>query len=819
MYLKILISDDHMEAVIEEALFQRESKKIFLLGLILSHIAGKHIVYGILKQDISKMVGDYIRDGISLQGKTVARGKYPISGKNSTHLYFDHRAPAFERYFENIEDHYRTYKTHFFLEGESIGEEGEPTNGEVGYNLYGEIVAPKPGNVVQYEIDSRTVILRNNRLIARISGIAIVDNGTVKIIPLMKLSRQNRVLEGVIFPLPDNRMITMEQVKGMVATLKLNKSVPKNLLYSYLDRFRDGEPSEITLLSLISNQENDQFMITPFSGNPELIIQKFHLFSAEQRRNVGNYIVTVDDQIMNISSIANEKTFDLFGKSIDIFQKEIPFEMGKNIEKKKGHLVSKTFGILYQKDTLIDVLPLLDIASDRMSVRVTLLNIISPKMPQSIKDLIVMLDLFEIKYGVSHEILQELFRELKEKAVSQKIVAKGTDPVYGRKARVISLIEFTKSAGILAEDGSIDFRERSFIQNVKAGDPVAKEIPEIVPVDRCDIYGRKIKAEWESKDTGLTIGQNIEQRSDKLYYATIQGIISVSGKRLSVFNIVQISQDINFDIGNISATGMVQVKGSLLPGFSIRAKGDVIIDGVVDNGIVASGGHIVVKKGITGSGKSDIQSEGDLAARFINNARVVVLGNLDVSDSIINSHVFCDGKITVLKIHGYIIGGEVYARNRISCKEIGSAMGRSTIVGIKFDLTADRILTRLNDQLKEISKEILGLQRLLGGDFIKNPREKLKKMDLITREQMQSKLSNLLVLIQKQGEINRERQNLIVQKSKDLDIKISADICYSGTVIRFNDQEYHIKNTITSVTFKLSDKGLIQPIFSTRSKQ
>lgn len=75
--------------------------------------------------------------------------------------------------------------------------------------------------------------------------------------------------------------------------------------------------------------------------------------------------------------------------------------------------------------------------------------------------------------------------------------------------------------------------------------------------------------------------------------------------------------------GNIDYPGNVTVRGNVKGGFSIIAKGDIVVEGVVEDALIQAGGQIIVKRGIHGMTKGILRAQGNVICKFIENATII----------------------------------------------------------------------------------------------------------------------------------------------------------------------------------------------------
>ena len=111
------------------------------------------------------------------------------------------------------------------------------------------------------------------------------------------------------------------------------------------------------------------------------------------------------------------------------------------------------------------------------------------------------------------------------------------------------------------------------------------------------------------------------------------------------------------------------IAGSIEPGAILKVKGDL----TVGRGVLGETTRVVVS--------------GEMRAQFIQNAIVVIKGNLWVGSYIHNASVRCGGWLNVSSgggsRGGSVIGGWVCATKGIELSNAGSAMTSGTVLGLQ----------------------------------------------------------------------------------------------------------------------------------------
>lgn len=149
---------------------------------------------------------------------------------------------------------------------------------------------------------------------------------------------------------------------------------------------------------------------------------------------------------------------------------------------------------------------------------------------------------------------------------------------------------------------------------------------------------------------------------------------SLVGGKVFVSDVYEVPADVDNSTGNIEYSGSVTVRGNVKGGFRISAKGDIVVEGIVEDAELYAGGQIIVKRGIHGMGKGVLQAGGNVLCKFIENAKVISGGYVD-SEAILHSQVDAYSDVIVDGKKGFITGGIIRAGNLVSAKTIGICDG------------------------------------------------------------------------------------------------------------------------------------------------
>lgn len=362
----------------------------------------------------------------------------------------------------------------------------------------------------------------------------------------------------------------------------------------------------------------------------------------------------------------------------------------------------------------------------------------------------------KIVFGIDSNLIMNLVNQINEESVKvlDVQIAHGVHPKQGSDANIQYQFKINRIAELLEDEhGRVDHKNLRLINNVREGDLVAVKQSKIPGVPGCNIYGESVSPK-KVHDKEIIIGNGLYLSSDRNQaFAGMDGHVYLEGRRISLSAVVVVPHDVDLKVGNIDTNGSILVYGNVLGGFTLNAKKNIEIRGVVEGATLLAGGDIVCHKGIKGGNRGLIQANGNVVAEFAETAHIKAGENLQILSSIINCHITCNGKITVRGAKGRIVGGEVQAGKGISVYDLGSKIGASTriIVGDKTILRekikeVQDLLQRSAHELKSSAESMQKLQPLL---------RMLRKLPSMKRQ----KLENLVKNHQAKIEHTRELQN------------------------------------------------------------
>lgn len=417
--------------------------------------------------------------------------------------------------------------------------------------------------------------------------------------------------------------------------------------------------------------------------------------------------------------------------------------------------------------------------------------------------------------GINKELIEEL---VSNKQYNHKyLVARGKPPINGKDG-TLELFFNTDEEEIASlrpkenEDGSVDFKNLDLIQTIQKDQILAKITPPTSGESGENVLGKEIRP-VKGKVARLPKGKNIYTSEDGLsLYSGIEGQLIYELGRINISETYVVDGDAGVATGDIDFMGNVIIKGNVESGFTIKAGGNVEVQGFVEEATIIAGNDILLRHGIQGKDRGKLVAGGNIVAKFIQNSKVETRGNL-YTEAIMHSHIEAGDSVIVEISKGLIVGGTVQATNLISAKIIGSPMSTTTTVKISMALSMQHRynevkadLTKKAQQLEQVEKNIAFIHdKLAKGEPIPKARLERVKPMIALQKQLSTEIGNL-----------QEEYTSLSATLKDYQegaIRVS-DIMYPGCKIVMGTLVKHIREDMKYTRFYISDGDIKVDAFS-----
>lgn len=440
------------------------------------------------------------------------------------------------------------------------------------------------------------------------------------------------------------------------------------------------------------------------------------------------------------------------------------------------------------------------VAEDKMSASILVNSPVGGGRDITLQELRDMLDQMGIEYGIDEDKLKDIVENELYNQVFQ--FAEGTPAIDGTNGKIKDYFPRHKEVKFASkENDSIDFKSTNYIHNVKAGELVCELTPPEPPQDGVDIFGNTVYGKPGIMPP-IPQGKNVvyNEEKDKLLTGC-EGNLSFRSGRFHVEKILNIGGNVDNSVGNIDFTGSVSIKGDVLEGFTVKAKGDITVMGIVEGATLISGGSITLYKGMRGMKSGVLEAAGDITAKFLEDSKIYARGDIQ-AEYIINSEVSCGNNLTLTGRRAAFIGGVCSVYNVMNVKTVGAMSQITTLVtlGVTPQLLGEvenlkKDIADITAQLDECKKNITYLNtRQKAGTISPSQTEKLNELKIW-----------LPINTMKQKKMKDQMQKLTLQLKEVKKSRLIAREVYGGTIISIGDSRLVISRKEENCSYYYMD--------------
>jgi len=327
------------------------------------------------------------------------------------------------------------------------------------------------------------------------------------------------------------------------------------------------------------------------------------------------------------------------------------------------------------------------------------------------------------------------------------VVAKGIPPKHGIDTRFECLVDNAiDRAPRVREDGTLDYYDLGEIPCLDEGCELMRKYPPEPAVLGKSVTGAELSARMaKTLHFKQHKGAMVSPTDSGLLISQIKGQPIISKRGVAIDNIYTVN-NVDLRTGHIDYDGAIVVLGDVASGMKIKVTGDVQIYGMVENADIESDGNIDIKLGAIGrTNKKEIENlmkircKGDLTAGYLENVSGDIQGNIVVKSRISNCVLRAGEQFIVgnrEQEKSGIVGGHIIAGSMIRSEVLGSTGCAITHIELAYK----------TDVLEQY--------------------EALKRLIIAKNELLMTKLSEMIMLSDKQDELTEE-EKLLLEKLKE----------------------------------------------------
>lgn len=311
-----------------------------------------------------------------------------------------------------------------------------------------------------------------------------------------------------------------------------------------------------------------------------------------------------------------------------------------------------------------------------------------------------------IVFGVLNDVLKDAAAHPQKYVGVRLEVARGIEPVPGSDGSLRYLFDTDRESEIRPkqmEDGTVNFREIRRLNNVLKGQPIVERVPPSPGIPGTAVTGEPIEP-IKGKEARVKLGKNVvADPESQVIYAAIDGLVTFTeSDKINVFPVYEVNGDVDFHVGNIDFVGNVVIRGNVLPGFRVKAAGDIRVIGGVEAAELEANGSIEITNGILGQGKGLVKAGKNVRSSFMLEANVEAAGDVIVSQSIMHSHIRAGKNVVCTGNKGLIVGGVIQAGEKVTAVTVGNTTSTPTAIEVGVLPELRNELNQLRERLKEV---------------------------------------------------------------------------------------------------------------------
>lgn len=373
-----------------------------------------------------------------------------------------------------------------------------------------------------------------------------------------------------------------------------------------------------------------------------------------------------------------------------------------------------------------------------------------------------------VVWGIDELLIDRIAEE--KSYLKLYLVAKGEEMIDGLNGEAIPFVEIHDTKAPKADEkGKVDFKNLGWIALVEKDQKICEIVPPTMGKDGCDVRG-VVKKSKDGRAVGRIGGKNTYYSEDgRFLFSACDGQIVKPQQVYLVTEVLTIQGDVDYSTGNVEVQGSVIVKGNVSKNFTVKAKYDIVVEGIVDSATLISGGNILILGGVVGSdGGGMITCGGDLKCNFMEYGKAYIFGDA-YFDNLVLSEISCEGNVYATEGRAIILGGVVTAMKNVEAGTLGNQAQCRTIIKIcateKFEKERQEILDELEVSIK--------YQRDIDAN--------IKKIKSAAGDSNNPEVAKMLATLTSAASIAQMKTTRLRERAEEMEVKIHRTL--KGTVI------------------------------------
>jgi len=405
-------------------------------------------------------------------------------------------------------------------------------------------------------------------------------------------------------------------------------------------------------------------------------------------------------------------------------------------------------------------IPIDESAASAVHVRISpdnmeaLVQIKDDKEPVCLQDIKQALDARGIQYGVYPDAVLQCNLDMKN-----------TEFIAARQDFSLALIK-AKKASYHFDTSKVDIEIKK-----KGATLVEQHIGQETYLKK-DLFGNNIE---QTNGHAFTFkcasGTRLSNDNTKAF-AGKTGFPSLSIERkLYIHPEINVLEDADLRYGPLEMYANINISGVLTGAYPVTA-GRISAREIRGADIEAVGSV----KSLIGITDSTISAQGDIHARYLHNCKIETFGNVYMENEMIDSQVFCSGKID--SGHCRVVSSTLYAKKGIELAGVGNTRTKGCILGAGTEHHILEKARQLTNKIKHISRRLDDLKEKIDEQdhFSKKTFQKMIELKIFHDRAKNKKRKLSVELKKKKDSLKKEKLKNILSLISTFEKRIGASI-------------------------------------------
>ncbi|MFK7788385.1 MAG: DUF342 domain-containing protein [Phycisphaeraceae bacterium] len=377
------------------------------------------------------------------------------------------------------------------------------------------------------------------------------------------------------------------------------------------------------------------------------------------------------------------------------------------------------------------------------------------------------------------------------------VIAKATPAVHGVDARIEWQVESSpdepdpaEEADENEEDEAVCFYGKSTFTVVKTGDVLGKIYLEVPGTEGRDVRG-KIIAARTAKQLDFKYDESIGVDENNNLIAQIDGVLIRDRITARVSDTLEVDQNVDFSTGNIDFPGNVLVRQGVKDCFTIQARDNIEVRGLIEAANLIAGKDLHAKGGFAGREEGTAEIEGTVYGKYLDGVNTTIGTDLCVEREIINCNCTVLGSINSPR--GSLIGGSTHVSGQVELMDLGANAQPITELHVGALPLLDPLIEELSALVAQMIEErgaLLEEQEMITA----NSGARIAPTHQAKLDQIRQKMGQLQIQLDR-AEPSLQSVCERAESIRTIDLKINR-VVHPNALIICGDYKYRVLNEI-----------------------